>query len=71
MTDSFFSEANLVRAKEIVARYPHAKSAILPLCQYYAYLEVGHARDDGGEDPAEDRHALRRRKTRRTAPRRS
>lgn len=24
------------------------KSAILPLCQYYAYLEVGHARDDGG-----------------------
>jgi hypothetical protein len=24
------------------------KSAILPLCQYYAYLEVGHAREDGG-----------------------
>lgn len=24
------------------------KTAILPLCQYYAYLEVGHARDDGG-----------------------
>jgi uncharacterized sporulation protein YeaH/YhbH (DUF444 family) len=23
------------------------KTAILPLCQYYAYLEVGHARDDG------------------------
>jgi len=27
------------------------KTAILPLCQYYAYLEVGHARDDGGGDP--------------------
>lgn len=26
------------------------KNAILPLCQYYAYLEVGHARDDGGGD---------------------
>jgi uncharacterized sporulation protein YeaH/YhbH (DUF444 family) len=24
------------------------RNAILPLCQYYAYLEVGHARDDGG-----------------------
>jgi len=24
------------------------KSAILPLCQYYAYLEVGHAKDDAG-----------------------
>lgn len=24
------------------------KNAILPLCQYYAYLEVGHAKDDGG-----------------------
>jgi uncharacterized sporulation protein YeaH/YhbH (DUF444 family) len=24
------------------------KEAILPLCQYYAYLEVGHAKDDGG-----------------------
>lgn len=26
------------------------KNAILPLCQYYAYLEVGHAKDDGGGD---------------------
>ncbi len=26
------------------------KTAILPLCQYYAYLEVGHAKDDGGGD---------------------
>ena len=26
------------------------KTAILPLCQYYAYLEVGHERDDGGGD---------------------
>ncbi len=26
------------------------KTAILPLCQYYAYLEVGHAREDGGGD---------------------
>ncbi len=26
------------------------KSAILPLCQYYAYLEVSHARDDGSGD---------------------
>ncbi len=25
------------------------RMAILPLVQYYAYLEVGHARDDGGE----------------------
>ncbi len=24
------------------------KTAILPLCQYYAYLEVGHAKDDSG-----------------------
>jgi len=24
------------------------REAILPLCQYYAYLEVGHSRDDGG-----------------------
>jgi uncharacterized sporulation protein YeaH/YhbH (DUF444 family) len=24
------------------------KTGILPLCQYYAYLEVGHAKDDGG-----------------------
>jgi NADH-quinone oxidoreductase subunit E len=28
---SFFNEANLARAKEIVALYPQAKSAILPL----------------------------------------
>ena len=28
---SFFTEANRTRAKEIVARYPRAKSAILPL----------------------------------------
>jgi NADH-quinone oxidoreductase subunit E len=28
---SFFDDANLARAKEIVARYPRAKSAILPL----------------------------------------
>jgi NADH-quinone oxidoreductase subunit E len=28
---SFFEEANLTKAKEIVARYPRAKSAILPL----------------------------------------
>lgn len=26
------------------------KSVILPMCQYYAYLEVGHAKDDGGGD---------------------
>jgi uncharacterized sporulation protein YeaH/YhbH (DUF444 family) len=26
------------------------KTAILPLCQYYAYLEVGHAKDDGGAE---------------------
>jgi uncharacterized sporulation protein YeaH/YhbH (DUF444 family) len=24
------------------------RNSVLPLCQYYAYLEVGHARDDGG-----------------------
>ncbi len=28
---SFFTEPNRVRAKEIVARYPRPKSAILPL----------------------------------------
>jgi NADH-quinone oxidoreductase subunit E len=28
---SFFTESNLAKAKEIVARYPRAKSAILPL----------------------------------------
>ena len=28
---SFFSEVNRLAAKEIVARYPHPKSAILPL----------------------------------------
>jgi NADH-quinone oxidoreductase subunit E len=28
---SFFTDANLVRAREIVARYPRPKSAILPL----------------------------------------
>ena len=28
---TFFSETNKVRAREIVARYPYAKSAILPL----------------------------------------
>ena len=28
---SFFTDANLTRAKEIIARYPRAKSAILPL----------------------------------------
>lgn len=31
MTTAFFTEANRTRAKEIVARYPRAKSAILPL----------------------------------------
>ena len=31
MSEGFFTEANRVRAKEIVARYPYAKSAILPL----------------------------------------
>ena len=25
------------------------KNAILPLCQYYAYLEVGHEKDDSGD----------------------
>ncbi len=28
---SFFTDANLARAKDIVAQYPHAKSGILPL----------------------------------------
>jgi len=31
VTTAFFTEANRTRAKEIVARYPRAKSAILPL----------------------------------------
>ena len=31
MSEGFFTEANRVRAKEIVARYPRPKSAILPL----------------------------------------
>ena len=37
---SFFTDANLARAREIVARYPRPKSAILPL----AHL----AQDQGG-----------------------
>jgi uncharacterized protein len=28
------------------------KDVILPMCQYYAYLEVGHARDDHGSGDA-------------------
>jgi uncharacterized protein len=28
------------------------RESILPLCQYYAYLEVGHARDEGGSGDA-------------------
>ncbi|MCZ7535817.1 MAG: NAD(P)H-dependent oxidoreductase subunit E [Acidimicrobiia bacterium] len=31
MSASYFSDANLLRAKEILARYPRPKSAILPL----------------------------------------
>lgn len=31
MSMSFFTEGNIAKAKEIIARYPRAKSAILPL----------------------------------------
>ena len=31
MSASYFSEANLARAKQIISRYPRPKSAILPL----------------------------------------
>ena len=50
---SFFDEANLAKAKEIVARYPRAKSAILPLA-HLAQDQDGWllARGDGARSPS-------------------
>jgi NADH-quinone oxidoreductase subunit E len=49
---SFFDEANLYRAKEIVARYPRPKSAILPLA-HLAQDQDGWLSPDAIEQIAE------------------
>jgi NADH-quinone oxidoreductase subunit E len=46
-----FSDANLVRAREIVARYPRAKSAILPLA-HLAQDQDGWLTNDAMEEIA-------------------
>jgi NADH-quinone oxidoreductase subunit E len=48
----FFDEANRGRAKEIVARYPHPKSAILPLA-HLAQDQAGWLTDDAMVEIAE------------------
>ena len=47
-----FSEANLEVAREIVARYPIAKSAVIPLC-HLAQEQDGHLTDDAMAHVAE------------------
>jgi NADH-quinone oxidoreductase subunit E len=49
---TFFTEANRVRAKEIVARYPFAKSAILPLA-HLAQDQAGWLSADAMNEIAE------------------
>src|SRR4051794_32630197 len=49
---TFFTEANRVRAKEIVARYPRAKSAILPLA-HLAQDQEGWLSPDAMKEIAE------------------
>ncbi|HTN79677.1 MAG TPA: NAD(P)H-dependent oxidoreductase subunit E [Acidimicrobiales bacterium] len=49
---SFFDEANLLQAKEIVGRYPRAKSAILPLA-HLAQDQNGWLSPDAIEQIAE------------------
>ena len=48
----FFDEANRVRAREIVARYPHPKSAILPLA-HLAQDQAGWLSTDAMAEIAE------------------
>jgi NADH:ubiquinone oxidoreductase subunit E len=48
----FFDDRNLVRAREIVAQYPHAKSAILPLA-HLAQDQAGWLSDEAMSDIAE------------------
>ena len=52
MSEGFFTEANRVRAKEIVARYPYAKSAILPLA-HLAQDQAGWLSNEAMVDIAE------------------
>ena len=49
---TFFTDANRVRAKEIVARYPRAKSAILPLA-HLAQDQAGWLSTDAMTEIAE------------------
>jgi NADH-quinone oxidoreductase subunit E len=49
---SFFNDANLKRAQEIVARYPHPKSAILPLA-HLAQDQTGWLPDEAMGEIAE------------------
>ena len=49
---SFFTEANRTRAKEIVARYPRPKSAILPLA-HLAQDQHGWLSNDAMDEIAE------------------
>jgi NADH-quinone oxidoreductase subunit E len=49
---TFFTEANRARAKEIVARYPRPKSAILPLA-HLAQDQHGWLGDDAMDEIAE------------------
>jgi NADH:ubiquinone oxidoreductase subunit E len=49
---SFFTDRNRVRAREIVAQYPHAKSAILPLA-HLAQDQAGWLSDEAMAEIAE------------------
>ena len=49
---SFFTDRNRVRAREIVAQYPHAKSAILPLA-HLAQDQAGWLSDEAMDEIAE------------------
>ncbi len=49
---TFFTDANRVRAKEIVARYPRSKSAILPLA-HLAQDQHGWLSNDAMDEIAE------------------
>ena len=49
---SIWSQETQIRAKEIVARYPEKRSAVMPLL-YLAMAEDGHLTDAGMEEVAE------------------
>jgi NADH-quinone oxidoreductase subunit E len=49
---SFFTDRNRVRAREIIAQYPHAKSAILPLA-HLAQDQAGWLSDEAMAEIAE------------------